>query len=597
MPRKLRAAAQAAAKSMKNVPTLPEVSDDDMIDAPPSEPSSPAVEDHGSPDEEDVDPEADANPEPEADADTAPEGDAAETPAESKQDEDTAGATPAADESTVLDGESPALGRPSIPRKRRIGRPPKYPRPEPEDGAESPLRVTTPIKRKRGRPAASGGRWARGRGPAQNPQVPIDKEGNMMDVIGDEVALPPNPIGDTKVDGDGHLLGGREYRVRTFTILNRDNKLYMLSTEPARCIGFRDSYLFFQKHKMLYKIIIDDDAKRDLIERDIIPHSYKGRAIGVVTARSVFREFGAKIVVGGKKITDDYDEQAARERGDVEGELAVPEDKLPGPGEEYNRNQYVAWHGASAVYHTGAPSVPMVGGKPVDPKKRRVPVTDDNWMLEHARAASTFNAKLAEMRRSTMNGVYEVHTNIMHYPQIMQPTHCRIERVPPPDITSTAELMTDMSTLTLANQNPTNRDTTPNESNETNEPTTPRNLKPDDRKEQPQDQVPIFPPVPAHISNRYYVQDIVYEAPPHSNMGIPGPDGDLRNLQPNGLVSIADPAHPEFMTPDILALLPDECKESLLDAATREVDWKRKWSTEATDTYRSLPDKSYAWYP
>jgi len=33
--------------------------------------------------------------------------------------------------------------------------------------------------------------------------------------------------------------------------------LYMLSTEPARCIGFRDSYLFFQKHKLLYKIIID----------------------------------------------------------------------------------------------------------------------------------------------------------------------------------------------------------------------------------------------------------------------------------------------------------------------------------------------------
>jgi chromatin structure-remodeling complex protein RSC7 len=217
--------------------------------------------------------------------------------------------------------------------------------------------------------------------------VPVDKEGNMMDVINDEVSIPPDPIGATKVDENGHLQGGREYRVRTFKILGRGDRLYMLSTEPARCIGFRDSYLFFQKHKMLYKIIIDDDAKRDLIERDLIPHSYKGRAIGVVTARSVFREFGAKIIVGGKKITDDYDEAAARERGDVEGELAVPEDRLPGPGETYNRNQYVAWHGASSVYHTNAPAVPLVGGKPVDTKKRRVPVTDDNWMLEHARAA------------------------------------------------------------------------------------------------------------------------------------------------------------------------------------------------------------------
>lgn len=207
-----------------------------------------------------------------------------------------------------------------------------------------------------------------------------------MDVIDDEVALPEDPEGETKVDKMGNLLGGREYRVRTFTILNRGERQYMLSTEPARCIGFRDSYLFFQKHKMLYKIIIDEDEKRDLIEREIIPHSYKGRAIGVVTARSVFREFGAKIVIGGRKVIDDYYAQAARDRGDVEGELAVPEDKLPPPGEPYNKNQYVAWHGASSVYHSGAPSVPMAG-KIVDPKKRKVTVTGDNWMIEHAREA------------------------------------------------------------------------------------------------------------------------------------------------------------------------------------------------------------------
>jgi len=374
------------------VPALPDVSDDEMVDAPPSEPSSPAVEEHDSPnDDPDVEPEAD--PEAEVKAENATEEGQAETPGETKADDEASAATPAADDRTLLEGgDTPNLnaGRPSLlPRKRRIGRPPKNRPPDWDapDGLQTPIRVTTPVKRRRGRPAASGGRWARNRGPSHLTQVPVDKEGNMMEVIGDEVQLPPNPQGDTKVDENGRLKGGREYRVRTFTILNRDDRLYMLSTEPARCIGFRDSYLFFQKHKMLYKIIIDDDAKRDLIERDLIPHSYKGRAIGVVTARSVFREFGAKIVVGGKKIIDDYDEDAARERGDVEGELAVPEDKLPGPGEEYNRNQYVAWHGASSVYHTSTPSVPLPGGKPVDPKKRRVPVTDDNWMLEHARAA------------------------------------------------------------------------------------------------------------------------------------------------------------------------------------------------------------------
>lgn len=241
---------------------------------------------------------------------------------------------------------------------------------------------------------AAGGRWPRNRGPAHFTQVPLDKDGNILDVIDDEVVLPTDPEGESKIDENGALRDGREYRVRTFPILGRGSKLYMLSTEPARCIGFRDSYLFFQKHRHLFKIIIDDDAKRDLISRDIIPHSYKGRAIGVVTAKSVFREFGSKIVVGGKKILDDYNVQEARDRGDVEGEIAVPEDRLPRPGETYNRNQFVAWHGASSVYHTLAPSTPV---PVVDLKKRRVPVTGDNWMSEHARDARLVLSKLLQV--------------------------------------------------------------------------------------------------------------------------------------------------------------------------------------------------------
>ncbi len=102
----------------------------------------------------------------------------------------------------------------------------------------------------------------------------------MVDVEDDEAVIPEDPDGEKKVDKDGNLLGGREYRVRTFTILNRKKRLYMLSTEPARCCGFRDSYLFFTKHSKLHKVIIEEDEKMDLISRDVIPHSYKGRAIG-----------------------------------------------------------------------------------------------------------------------------------------------------------------------------------------------------------------------------------------------------------------------------------------------------------------------------
>lgn len=159
----------------------------------------------------------------------------------------------------------------------------------------------------------------------------------------------------------------------------------MLSTEPARCVGFRDSYLFFAKHKKLYKIIISEDEKHDLIDRKLIPHSYKGRAIGICTARSVFREFGARIIIGGKRVIDDYEVAAAKAEGVVEGELADPNDALPRGTEEYNKNQYVAWHGASSVYHSGVPSVPLQAGKAIPGQKRKIQINDVNWMYEHSR--------------------------------------------------------------------------------------------------------------------------------------------------------------------------------------------------------------------
>ncbi|KAL4947334.1 chromatin remodelling complex Rsc7/Swp82 subunit-domain-containing protein [Aspergillus filifer] len=588
MPRKLRAAAQAAAQSMKNVPP-PLASDDEMIDASPSRESSPPVVPDDA--DEDEDEERDAGEEDGEEGETSAKQGDANTPAQATPaPDDEAAETPAQDSNPPSRPDTPShleAGRTSaIPRKRRIGRPPKNRPPDWDAPDGSPqIQVSTPVKRRRGRPAASGGRWGRGRGGSSHTtQVPIDKEGNMMDVIDDEVAVPPDPEGDTKVDKNGILQGDREYRVRTFTILNRGERQYMLSTEPARCIGFRDSYLFFQKHKFLYKIIIDDDAKRDLIERDIIPHSYKGRAIGVVTARSVFREFGAKIIVGGRKVIDDYNTQAARERGDVEGELAVPEDKLPPPGEPYNRNQYVAWHGASSVYHTSTPTIPIAGtGKAVDSKKRKVTVTGDNWMLEHAREAANFNVALSHVRQQNLGGTYDIHTNIIQYPKIMQPSHARWERLPPPDPRTASKLTQGMSTLTLSNG------VTENEAAQ---------AEAEDQENKPEEETPsIFSTIPATLSRRFAILDVQTESPQYSNMGIPGPDGDVHDLGANGLISVADPKYPEFVNPEILDELPPECKEALIEAASHEWEWKSKWCSEVDDGARVAPRKSYAWFP
>ncbi|KAF3923122.1 hypothetical protein ABW20_dc0107203 [Dactylellina cionopaga] len=303
--------------------------------------------------------------------------------------------------------EEPA---PEQPKKRR-GRPPRNSLAEPPliddfDEAEtptpgSPTAADSPSgnmvrRRGRGRPSSSGiGRGGRGRGgPSHTTTVPSDKFGNEQPVKNNEIDLPEDHSGERKVDKDGNMLGGRQYRCRTFTMMNRGEQLYMLSTEPARCAGFRDSYLFFQRHKQLYKIICNEEEKFDLIKRNIIPHSYKGRAIGVCTARSVFREFGARMIVGGRRVIDDYYEQVARDRGDVEGEIADPDDRLPPPGVAYNQNQYVAWHGAKIATNT-----------------------------------AEYNKLLTEHRVRTINGIYEPHTNEMHYPVHMQPSVAKCERL------------------------------------------------------------------------------------------------------------------------------------------------------------------------
>lgn len=316
------------------------------------------------------------------------------TPQDDVDDEEDA-ATPAGDDDEDdddEDGDSPPTVT-TIPRRRRgrggARQSTRGQHETPDTGADEASESGTPFRRRRGRPPGTGsGRGGfRGRRKGAPPEAPhVIWEGQKIDVINDEAQVDQDPEGDEKVDEDGNLLGGREYRVRTFTIAGRDDRLYMLSTEPARCCGFRDSYLFFTKHPKLYKVLIGDAEKKDLIDRDVLPNSYKGRNIGVVTARSVFREFGARIIVGGKKVIDDYKVEEARANGELEGELADPDDRLPGKGEEYNRNRYVAWFGASDVYRSqGGATQPAAKPGPIG--KRRNNITIENWQSMHAREA------------------------------------------------------------------------------------------------------------------------------------------------------------------------------------------------------------------
>ena len=134
--------------------------------------------------------------------------------------------------------------------------------------------------------------------------------------------------GDKKVDALGYPQGGRQYKMKTFMLPGRGNKLFMLATECARVLAYRDSYLLFNKNRSLHKIIASQDEKDNLIQQDILPYAYRSRQIAIVTARSMFRQFGSRVIVQGRRVRDDYWEAKARKQGFTEEDAAG--EKRPG---------------------------------------------------------------------------------------------------------------------------------------------------------------------------------------------------------------------------------------------------------------------------
>ena len=165
---------------------------------------------------------------------------------------------------------------------------------------------------------------------------------------------------------------------------------------------------------------------------------------------------------------------------------------------------------------------------------------------------------MAATRKSTHDGVYDPHTNMMFYPTIMQPTHAKWEQIPPqPTADSPKQHLTNGSTHT--NGEPAS------------EPT-------------------IFPAVPPVVSRNYAVIDTTYTAPPISNAGFPGPDGTITDPTSGsrGLSTISS---------DILDELPEDCRQAFEAARAAEVGWRQQWGTEAQSGMRGGLKIGFSGYP
>lgn len=123
-------------------------------------------------------------------------------------------------------------------------------------------------------------------------------KGFVYDLKDEELDLPLDPAGEQKVDKQGRLKGGREYKCPTFTCATRADpqRLYILAIDAARCAGFRDSLYFFRRNPLIHKLNCSQEEKEALIAQGKLHINLKSRQVTILTARNCFRIFGARFV-------------------------------------------------------------------------------------------------------------------------------------------------------------------------------------------------------------------------------------------------------------------------------------------------------------
>ncbi|KAF9555156.1 hypothetical protein EC968_009115, partial [Mortierella alpina] len=212
---------------------------------------------------------------------------------------------------------------------------------------------------------------------------------------------------------------GREYKCRSFKMPTRGERVYMLSMDPARVLGFRDSYLFFLKNPQLVRVNTTVEERTWMIEKGMLMANFKSKLIAVVTARSIFKSFGHRIIKKGKNRIDDYYESLAAEDDPAEDSDDDGTSRTDDGRSQVNGDSEHKQGGSLGKRkHTLLQS---------DESTRQV--TDLNWLYESALAVRALNAQLQVLRKENPKFM-DPHTNIEQIPASTQPTNCSVTAVP-----------------------------------------------------------------------------------------------------------------------------------------------------------------------
>ncbi|KAJ1548102.1 hypothetical protein HK405_004211 [Cladochytrium tenue] len=113
-------------------------------------------------------------------------------------------------------------------------------------------------------------------------------------------------VGDEDVEVDDDSEEGRHYRIRAFLLPQHANRLYMMTMDLTKILGLRDSHFFYVKNPGIRRVLASREDKESLLAREMLAPSLRSRPLVIMTARSAFKIFGHRIVLGGRPVRDDY---------------------------------------------------------------------------------------------------------------------------------------------------------------------------------------------------------------------------------------------------------------------------------------------------
>jgi hypothetical protein len=200
---------------------------------------------------------------------------------------------------------------------------------------------------------------------------------------------------------------------------SRGDELLMLGKDVVALLNMRDSFVLVNKNPLVVKVDATQEDKNYLIDHGFLRSTFRTRDITIVSARSIFKTFGHRVVKKGRRGRDDYfatgvpeeDSEAEEEKEDIEEKKRA---RLYAKASEMPQDH---------AYGTGASSLAF---RRSNLTNRVVPnrgtPNELNYIHHAALSVRDFNAVLRDYRAKNPS-FYDIHTHIYQTPATLQPQY------------------------------------------------------------------------------------------------------------------------------------------------------------------------------